>query len=247
MASPSVIHGVEFAGLVLQALLAGVLLVKKMWGKFPMFTAYLLFSLCENAVAYAVYQNRSIYFYTYVVGESISVMLGLALVYEIFTHLFSSQPALRRLARLVFRGVVVLLVLLAGAVIYAQTPIGEKGIGITLMVVEEAARIIEVGLIMFLFLSSSVFGLHWRQYVFGIALGLGVFTAVKLIVITMVPYVIPAAVLYLSLTQMFAFDFSLLVWLGYLLAPERVTSAADVPKRAQLEQWNQAIMELINQ
>src|SRR5260370_21747830 len=175
MASPSVIHGVEFAGLVLQALLAGVLLVKKMWGKFPMFTAYLLFSLCENAVAYAVYQNRSIYFYTYVVGESISVMLGLALVYEIFTHLFSSQPALRLLARLVFRGVVVLLVLLAGAVIYAQTPIGEKGIGITLMVVEEAARIIEVGLIMFLFLSSSVFGLHWPQYLFGFALGLSVF------------------------------------------------------------------------
>jgi hypothetical protein len=43
-----------------------------------------------------------------------------------------------------------------------------------------------------------------------------------------------------------AFDCSLLIWLGYLLAPpERATSTLNVPK-AQLEQWNQAVTELIN-
>ena len=43
-----------------------------------------------------------------------------------------------------------------------------------------------------------------------------------------------------------AFDCSLLIWLGYLLAPpERQPTPLDVPK-AQLEQWNQAVMELIN-
>jgi hypothetical protein len=247
MGSPSVIHGLWFAGLVLQAVLAGVLLVKKMWGKFPIFTAYLLFSLLDAAVAYAVFQHRSLYFYTYVVGETIFALLGLGVVYEIFTHLFSAQPALRKLAKLVFRGVVVLLVVLAGAVIYAQTPIGEKGIGVAILVGEEAARIIEVGLVMFLFLFSSVFGLHWRQSVFGIALGLGILTATELVAVTMMQHVGQTVQVYLSLAQMFAFNFSLLIWMGYLLAPERVTSAAEVPKQAQLEQWNQAIMELINQ
>jgi hypothetical protein len=34
--------------------------------------------------------------------------------------------------------------------------------------------------------------------------------------------------------------------MGYLLAPERAATAVEVPKQAQLEQWNQAVMELIN-
>jgi len=247
MAYTSAIHGAWFAGLVIQAVVAGVLLVKKMWGKFPMFLAYSLFSLLYAAVGYAVFEKHSLYFYTYVIGQSISVVLELALVYEIFSHLFSAHQALRKLATLIFRVVVVLLVLLAGAVIYAQTPIGEKGIRIALLTVEEAARIIEVGLIMFLFLSSSVFGLHWRQNVFGIALGLGILTATALVTATMMQHVTLAAARSLDLAQMFSADFSLLVWLGYLLSPERVTSPAEVPKRAQLEQWNHAIMELINQ
>src|SRR6266481_7384201 len=115
MTYTSAIHGVWFAGLIIQALVAGVLLVKKMWGKFPMFLAYSLFSLLYAAVGYAVFQHHSLYFYTYVIGQSISVVLELALVYEVFKHLFSLHPALRKLATLVFRVVVVLLVLLAGA------------------------------------------------------------------------------------------------------------------------------------
>src|SRR5258708_10008013 len=198
MAYPSVIHGAWVVGLVVQALVAVLLLAKRMWGKFPLFTAYMLFSFLYVAVGYAVFQSRSLYFSTYIVGESISMVLELAVVYEIFTHLFSSQPALRRLAKLVFRVVVVLLIFLAGAVIYAQTPIGEKGIGTALLVVQEAARIIEVGLIMFLFLSSSVFGLHWRQNVFGIALGLGILTATQLVAVTMMQHVIPATARYLN-------------------------------------------------
>jgi hypothetical protein len=37
------------------------------------------------------------------------------------------------------------------------------------------------------------------------------------------------------------------IWIIYLLAPELATSPAEMPKRAQLEQWNKAIMELIYQ
>ncbi len=239
-------HVLWLASLVLQAGVVVVLLGKRMWEKFPMFTAFASFNLLYEAVAFAAL-HRGFYFYIFVAGESISLVLELALVYEVFKHLFSAQPALRKLAKLVFRGVVVLLVVLAGAVIYTQSPIGAKGVGNAILVAEEAARIIEVGLIMFLFLSSSVFGLHWRQNVFGIALGFGIYTATELVTVTMMQHVAPAVIPYLGLGLAVLGNLSVLIWLGYLLAPERVTSAADVPKRAQLEQWNQAIMELINQ
>jgi len=44
-----------------------------------------------------------------------------------------------------------------------------------------------------------------------------------------------------------SYSIIVLIWLGYILAQERITSTAEMPQRAQLEQWNQAIMELINQ
>ena len=50
-----------------------------------------------------------------------------------------------------------------------------------------------------------------------------------------------------NIVRSIAFDTSLLLWLGYLLAPESATQRTDVPKLSQLEQWNQALMELIHQ
>ena len=99
---------------------------------------------------------------------------------------------------------------------------------------------------MFLFLASSAFGLHWRQNEFGVALGLGMFAAAELITVTLIGHVSAATAQTLNLARSISFCISLLIWLGYLLAPERVPSSADMPKRAQLEQWNQAVLELIS-
>lgn len=242
----SVMNGFWMAGLGVQALLALVLAGRKRWKAFPAFTAYVVFNLLEAAIGYAVLHNRSAYMYVYMIGETITVGLGLAVVYEIFSHLFQGHPALRKLAMQVFGVVAALLVMLAGAVIYARTPFHEKDIVTALLVVEEAARILEVGLLVFLFVFSGVFGLHWRQRVFGIALGLGIYVAVNLAEVTLMPYAGSATVT-LALVGMVSFDLSLLIWLSYTLAPERVTVGTTLPKRAQLEQWNQAVMELIHQ
>jgi hypothetical protein len=245
MALSLILRDLWFAQLVLLAMLVVVIVSRKFWNKFPMFVAYASFNLLEDVLAYAVHGSRA-YFYVYLVGESIAVALGLALVYEVFTCLFSSHAALRRLAEVIFSGVVLALLLLAGAVIYTRLPFDANKARNALLVVEEAARIMEVGLIMFVVVFSTVFGLHWRQPLFGIALGLGIFTAVKLAVVTLLPHA-GMGTGFLNLVGIASFDFSLLVWLGYLMAPERITTADELPKRAQLEQWNRAIMELINQ
>jgi hypothetical protein len=122
-----------------------------------------------------------------------------------------------------------------------------SGVVQAVLLLEEAARVLEVGLIGFLFIFSGLFGLHWRQSVFCIALGLGVFATVKLLALAIAAHVDPLAVRSLSVIHMLTFDFSILIWIGYSLLAERVVSASDLPQRAQLEQWNQAMMELINQ
>jgi hypothetical protein len=239
----SIIHEAWIACIVLQVLLALVLLAKRTWQKYPFFSAYVFFNLLESAVLYGV--RGKTYFYTFWVCEAIGVVLGLGVVREIFTNLFSPHRALRTLATMIFRGAVVALSVLACGVIYAQFG-NARGIANSILLAAVAARIVEVGLVMFLFLSSGAFGLHWRQNLFGIALGLGMFAAVELVTVSFIGHVRPGTALALSLVRVLSFGTSLLIWMGYLLAPERVASSANVPKRAQLEQWNQAVMELIS-
>jgi hypothetical protein len=243
----SLIHDLWIGGIALQVLLAAILLAKEAWQKYPFFTAYIFFNLFETAATLSVYRVRGVYFYFYVfwICEAICIILGLAVVREIFTNIFAPHAALRKLATLIFRLAVVALIVLAFGAIYEQSG-NARSITNGVLLASEATRIVELGLIMFLFLSSSAFGLHWRQNEFGIALGLGTCAAVELVNVTLMPHLSPATAQVFSLVRSLAYNCSLLIWLGYLLAPpERATAALNVPK-AQLEKWNQAVTELIN-
>jgi hypothetical protein len=240
-----VIHDVWVVGIGLQALLALTLLTRKSWRKYPIFSAYVFFNLFAAAITYAVFRNRAAYFYTFWVCDAVGIFLGLGVVREIFTNVFSPHPALRKLATMIFRVAVILLVTLACGVIYAQSG-NAKGISSGVLLAAEGARVVEVGLVMFLFLSSSAFGLHWRQSVFGMALGLGMFAVVDLVAVTLIGHVSSSTAHVIDLAHGISFSSSLLIWFGYLLIPEHATSSAELPKQAQLEQWNQAVMELIS-
>lgn len=239
------IHDVWVGCIVLQALLALVLFAKETWRTYLVFSAYVVFSLLEAVSLLVVAHNLQLYRYVFWVCEAVGILLSLAVVREIFTSLFSPHPALRKLATLIFRVAVAALLILAGGVIYAQSG-DARSYTNALLLAAQAVRIIEVGLIMFLFLSSSAFGLHWRQNLFGIALGLGMVSAVELVIMSFVGHVSPRFVQTFNFVRVLAFGASLLVWLGYILVPERAASSAELPKQDQLEQWNQAVMELIS-
>lgn len=245
MSLSATVNGLWLASLALDGLLLAVLISKRMWSRFPWFTAYAAWNCLETAFFY-VARKPAVYLPLYPIAESISILLGLAIVYEVFNHLLSMHSALKRLATMVFCGAAILLLLLAGAVIYTHSPLNFAHVGMALWAMEEAARVLEVGLLLFLFIFSSTFGLHWQQHEFGIALGLGILAAAKLTAVTVVQYAITAGGM-INLAFMLAMDLSFLIWTGYLLVPEKIASAAAVPDRAQLEQWNQAIMELIHQ
>jgi hypothetical protein len=238
--------------LVLNCGLVAVLVATRSLQKFPFFGIYATFTLVANGILYVLHRlpltdHRFAYFYTYWIFEGVSVVLGFAVVYEVFGRLLTPYPALRRLALLVFQWSVIILVLMGCVVLYAQSAVEQSKLAAAVMVVEEATRIIEVGLLMFLFLFSTAFGLHWRQCVFGMALGLGIFATIELVGITMRNYWGPAISSSFSLVRAIAFSISLIVWSGYLLVREKEASLAEAPHHGQLEQWNQALTEFIYQ
>jgi hypothetical protein len=246
MTLTALIRDIGVLGLVLQGLLVITLLAKRTWGRFPFFTGYVCLSFAVSIAEYLLLRNRSVYFYVYWIGEAIGIGLGLFVVYEIFRHLFTVHDALLRLATITFRIAIVIL-LSAGLIVFLmQPPSHTSNLRAAVEAVEQATRIIEVGLLMILFGCSAAFGLHWKQAEFGIALGLGFFATIELMAVTLRPLVGHQGVVLLNVMRIAAFDCSLFIWMGYLLAPpERATATLNVPK-AQLEQWNQAVTELIN-
>jgi hypothetical protein len=238
------------AGFVLQFPLVAAILTKKLWRAFPLFSLYAVTNFIQTAGMYALPAaggTPHLTFYFYWIFEGIAVLLGFGVVYEAFRTLFQEYSALRRLAVASFRWALTALVMLGIVVALAQRSGDKSPLVAGVMLVEETARTIELGALMFLFLFSRAFGLHWRQQIFGIAMGLGIFVATELGAVTMSAYFGPVAYRAFALARGFSFNISALVWLGYLLVPERATSRAELPDRAQLEQWNQAIMELIHQ
>jgi hypothetical protein len=245
MSMPVIANEALIGAIVLQVLLAAVVLAKRTWRSYPAFSAYVFFSVLETAVNSVLNHHREVYFYTFFALEAIGIVLGLAVVREVFTNLFSPHPALRKLATVTFRVAVVALIVLACTVYFAEHG-NARGLYRGIVLAEEAARIVELGVIMFLFLSSSAFGLHWRQHEFGIALGLGTCAAVELFNVTLIPHASKEVAQIFNLVRSLSFNLSLFIWLGYLLVPERATSSAEIPRQDQLEQWNQAVMELIS-
>lgn len=240
----SVIYVLWVSQLILKGLLVTALISRRAYNPFPVFTALGLFNLFSGLLAFATYKHAGIYVYVFIVNECISVLLGLAVSYEIFAHLFVAQHALRKLAQFLFGATLIGLAVLSFTVIYTHTP-GLTSIRSGILLTDEAARALEVGLLMFLFVCSSAFGLQWRQPVFGVALGLGFFTTVQLIIATVAPHLHGFGTA-LGAIGILAFDVSIVIWIAYLLVPEREV-ATEMPDRSQLEQWNRAVMELIHQ
>jgi hypothetical protein len=246
MTLTSLIRDLGVAGLIFQGLLAIAVLVKRTWRRFPFFAGYVWLSFATGIAEYLLLAKPVAYFYAYWTGEALGISLGLCVVYEVFQHLFTVHRALRNLATLTFRIAAGILLSAGMIVFFMQSSSNTSNIGRAITSVEQSTRIIEVGLLMFLFICSTAFGLHWKQTEFGVALGLGFFASIELMAVTLRPEVGPHGWALLNVMRIVAFDSSLLIWLGYLLAPERATAHAEIPKRAQLEQWNQAVMELIS-
>jgi hypothetical protein len=247
MNAGSIVEFLWIGGPVLQLILAGVLLYRKSWLTFPFFTGYVLFNLTHSLITLGSRANPSMYFYVYWIGEAISIVLGFFVMYEVFKSIFLHHSALHKLAAWIFGGSLAALVALAGFILAHTGSSVAHNISRSVIILEEATRTVELGLLVVLFTCAGAFGLHWRQSVFGVALGLGIFVSVELIAVTLRSQASAAINNEFAVVRGFAYITSLLVWGTYMLLPEHASDESQLPQRGQLEQWNQAVLELIHQ
>lgn len=237
------------SGLAFQAAVVVLLLVKKTWRAFPLFAIYCIESLLQSAGLMLFRPNHPVvtYFILYWVCQLVGVLLEFAVAYEIFRNLFEQYATLKRLAFMTFYWTLLGLLALGAWVAWSQSSPSRFGLVPAIKVVAEGIVIIELGVLMFLFIFSSAVGLHWRKWLFGIAIGLAVFATVELSGLVVWLHGGQSATPLFNVVKAGAADLGLICWLGYLIAPERITAAAPIPEKSQLEQWNKALTELIYQ
>ncbi len=208
------------AGPLLQITLLIFMIRRKYYGAFPHFFSYILFQILKSACLFVVYRyfDESYYFDAYWTGNAVSVIFAVVVMDEILRNLFREYGGIQILGTTIFRWSCGLLILLAiiGALSSAQTS-GDRVVA-AVFAFDRGLRLMQTGLFLLLMLLCRIFRNYWRQPVFGIALGFGVFASVELILVSFVMWYGygNAHAATISLLKSTAYNLVTLVWVGYL-------------------------------
>jgi hypothetical protein len=217
-----------FAGPLLQITLLTVMVRRKIHTVFPRFFSYILFQTLKSACLFVVYRYYpDSYFQAYWLGNAISVIFAVVVMDEILRNLFKQYGGVQLLGTTVFRWSCGLLILLAiiGAVSNAET--GEERLIAAVFSFDRSLRLMQVGLFLLLMLLCRIYRNWWRQQVFGIALGFGIFASIELILVSFVLWYGDSNAATISLLKSSAYNGVTLLWIGYLSQHPRLVPTVE--------------------
>jgi hypothetical protein len=143
------------------------------------------------------------------------VILAVTVMDEILHRLFKQYGGIQTLGATIFRWACGLLLLLAivGAL---SSETSSDGVVAAVLAFERSVRLMQCGLFLLLMLLCRVLKHCWRQPVFGIALGFGVFASIELILVSIVSVYGDGPVATISLIKSVTYNAVTLLWIGYL-------------------------------
>lgn len=236
----------------LQIIILLLMIRRKLYKQFPMFFLYTAFELFQFVVLFAVGGSGSFseeqYRAMFTLGSAISTALRFGIIYEICAHMVRDYPGLKETGRSLFRWATVVLLLIAAAIAAATHGNGGHGPVVVLSVLDRTASIMQCGLLLLLFLFSRYFSLSWRNCTFGLALGFGIFASIELATSAIRSQIGSSRADFVDLVVMAAYHSCVLIWVFYLVVPERNTNRT--PERLpedNLEVWNHELQRMLQQ
>jgi hypothetical protein len=210
------------AGICLQIILAIALVVRQAWRKFPVFSFYFIFNLLQSTAMLVLTATETLhpraYFYSFWGLQVLVLLLGLGVMFEVFMRLLTSYPTIKRTVVPACFVAVVVLMFFDAMAMYGRHPSGDLSLMVPFLRAEETVRVVQAGMVVFLYVCAGFFRLHLREVEFGIALGLGIFATLQLIGVVLTSHfgveVMPAT----GTFEMLSFDVAVLIWLRYFTA-----------------------------
>lgn len=245
-------HYLWLAPHILQVALAVFILRRGVYKSFPVFLAFLIIEAVEGFTLYfmdiAPRISAEAFWRAFCAGAVIEALVKFAVIGELFFHLLRPWSALAKLGNRMLSGTGAILVLLA-ATAAAFAPIDNPQFAIISRahILEQTLYIIQCGLVLFLFLFAAYFRVTWSNKAFGIALGLGIVSCEHLGAwAVMASGALLDKRYLLDFLNMAVHHLCVLVWLYYLLIPEKraTTSAVSLPEN-NLAIWNRELERLL--
>jgi len=208
--------------------------------RFPMFFTYTLFQILLSVALMLFFRVGELdYFFAYWAGAAMSAFLGFAVIYECFSEALKPYETIRDLGRLLFRWTAIVMVLV-GVVFALSTPGGTESTVLVrnILILERAIRIMQCGMLLLLYLFSHHVGISWRNQLFGVVMGFGLYASANLLMYSLRSRLGEDWNTSASMLNALSYLFTTAIWAGYMLAPaaERNTVRKDAP--LILERWN---------
>lgn len=230
---------------ILQAAIGVSLWRRKLIGTFPVFFAYIVYHLLQHLLGAATYGRfPATYFWVYWANEGVDALLTLAVIQEIFVVVFKPYEALRRLGVITFRSLTILLCIVAAVVAVASPAAETNRTMAALLALDRSVQIVQLGLLFFLFVFCQLFGMTWRHYVFGIAAGFFVMTAMGTAVLAVRAHEGQGGNVWWFLFSPVGFTLGNCVWTYYFAFEKGLVPLNIVPRTDQLVSWNQALTKV---
>ncbi len=231
---------------VVLAVVAVLLLTKRLYTSFPAFVLYTWYEIAEFVVLFAIaatgLSKGAWYVHVYLLTLAMSTALRFGVIQEVFDNVFREHGRVDALARVSLRWTTGFL--LAAAVLCAIFASGQTSGSLIAGAawVGRGVAIVQCGLVLFLLLFSRAFGLSLQSYVFGITLGFGILSSVELANWAMhTGELTESMARALNLLPTGGYHVAVLVWLGYLVVPERkILQTSNVPVGG-VDKWNREL------
>jgi hypothetical protein len=204
-------------GPALQITLLTFMFQRKLHLVFPRFFSYILFQVVKSGFLFIIYQRyQGSYFDAYWVGNAISVILAVAVLDEILHHLFQKYVGIQNLGYIIFRWACGLLLALSIVNAFSSQAATADRIVTAVLSFDRSVRVMQCGLVLLLLVLCRLLRHSWRQHVFGIALGFGVFASIELVLVSIVMRYGDGAAALVSLVKSAAYNGVTLIWILYL-------------------------------
>ncbi len=220
-------------GPVLQLTLLICMVQRKLQVIFPRFFSYVVFQILKTGVLFGIYRYRQEnYFDAYWTGNAISVLLSVTVMDEILHNLLKRYGGIRRLTAFVFRWACGLLLLLSIAAALSSQQTGSDRVISVVLAFDRSVRFMQCGLFLLLLILCRLLRNCWRQHVFGIALGFGIFAGIELLLVSIVMYFGEGLGTIISLIKSAGYNAVTLLWVVYLRRPSESIAVLNLRPQA---------------
>jgi hypothetical protein len=220
------------AGPALEIALLACMVHRKLHRVFPRFLSYIIFQILKSAILFLTYHYYlEGYFDAYWTGNAISVILAVTVMDEILQHVFKEYGGAQNLGSVIFRWACGLLLVLAIVTAFTSQQGSADRVVAVVLTFDQSVRVMQCGLFCLLMILCRLLKNCWRQQVFGIALGFGVFASIELILVSVAVRYGGSAGPTISLVKSVAYNAVTILWIGYLGQQAHSIPAVEVAPR----------------